>query len=256
MRTIAFFYILLTVIASGCVAIRQAVNPSTLAGIDQRGKLLYAYDVACIIATDTLFTTKPDSSLMGMFLAKLTDSSWSVAFGRSSESSDQFLISYKVDLSPRMVVTDMHTFSPPLADTGFFLKASRAVDLTRNNYDFPKHPYNYYVFPDTGDYLAVYFIPAQVETNSNPIGQDVRYLVSSDGSRIIQKLQLHKSLIEMGSTPPNVESSMHTHILSDLPVDTDVFYVLRQRPRLPHYIITRNYIFVIDPDGNITPTEK
>jgi hypothetical protein len=67
-----------------------------------------------------------------------------------------------------------------------------------------------------------------------PYGGDVRYLISPDGSTLITKRQMHKSVLE--SIPADIPRSTtpaagyHSHVLSDVPEDTDVFLVLSRHP--------------------------
>lgn len=43
----------------------------------------------------------------------------------------------------------------------------------------------------------------------------------------------------------------HTHVITDVPEDTDVFHVLMQSPPLPEYIGTKNGTYVVNTDGTI-----
>ena len=94
-------------------------------------------------------------------------------------------------------------------------------------------------------------MPVQVKPDVWPIGGDGRYRISGDGGRILEKRQLHKSIIEQ-PVPKNTAAGYHTHILSDLPEDTDVFLVLSRRPAVPEYVGTRNFIYAIKTDGSIS----
>jgi hypothetical protein len=84
----------------------------------------------------------------------------------------------------------------------------------------------------------------QTKPGIYPLGGNVRYEVTPDGSSIVDKRQLHKTNIEMspssipkGTTPAG---GYHTHVLSDVPEDTDVFFVLTRQPAVPEIIGTRN----------------
>jgi len=112
------------------------------------------------------------------------------------------------------------------------------------------------VLPAPSDQLYVYVLPAQTKAGIYPLGGDVRYLMTSDGGAIAEKRQLHKSILEIppssipkGSTPAG---GVHTHVLSDVPEDTDVFHVLTRQPAQPEFIGTRNKKFYeISVDGTI-----
>jgi hypothetical protein len=79
-------------------------------------------------------------------------------------------------------------------------------------------------------------------------------LGSGDGTKIILKRQLHKSVIEV--EPPKDKNNqqvagVHTHVLDDIPEDTDVFHVLTRKPSVPEMVITKQFVFQVDPDGSI-----
>lgn len=144
---------------------------------------------------------------------------------------------------------------PPLEDTSFYLSAAKAIDTALHDFQGQKHQYNVAVLPAPPDLFYVYVVPAQTEEGIYPLGGDARYLVSADGNTIIEKRQLHKSIIEnrtelpKGATPAG---SFHTHVLSDVPEDTDVFYVLTRKPSIPEIIGTTNKkLYEISPDGTI-----
>ena len=115
-------------------------------------------------------------------------------------------------------------------------------------------PYNIAVLPAGAGRLYVYLYPAQTDPDVYPLGGDVRYLISPDGMKIVEKRQLHKTIIE---TPPassgeTVAGGYHVHVLSDLPEDTDVMFVLTRKPLMPEVILARGNLYAIDVHGVIT----
>jgi hypothetical protein len=102
--------------------------------------------------------------------------------------------------------------------------------------------------------MFVYLYPAQVEAGVYPLGGDVRYRVSPDGTKIIEKRQMHKSIIEF---PARIGAAgYHTHVLSDLPEDTDVLLVLTCTRRVPEFVFAGAYMFKIDVNGKITVKDR
>ena len=153
---------------------------------------------------------------------------------------------------------DVKEMTPPKEDTGFFLSAAKAIDTSLK--DFMEHfegeqrPYNVAVLPAEKGQVWVYLVPAPTKPNVWPLGGDVRYLISADGTKIVSKRQLHKSIIEV--EPPKDKNQqqvagMHTHVLDDTPEDTDVFHVLTRKPAVPEMVITKQFVFQVDPDGSI-----
>ncbi|HEV2197879.1 MAG TPA: hypothetical protein VGR55_20010 [Candidatus Acidoferrum sp.] len=118
-------------------------------------------------------------------------------------------------------------------------------------------PYNVAVLPAPADRLYVYLYPAQTKARVYPLGGDVRYLVSADGTKILEKRQMHKTILETGPAPgKKVVSGIHTHVLSDLPEDTDVFHVLTQDPPLPEFVGTPHFTYKVNTDGTIQVEER
>src|SRR5262249_14793985 len=116
-------------------------------------------------------------------------------------------------------------------------------------------PYNVAVLPADERRLYVYLVPAPTKAGIWPLGGDVRYLMSVDGKKIVEKRQLHKSIIE--NEPPReggenkLVMGFHTHVLDDTPEDTDVFHVLTRKPSVPEIIATNRFGFQVDADGTI-----
>jgi hypothetical protein len=105
----------------------------------------------------------------------------------------------------------------------------------------------------------VYVLPAQTKSEIYPLGGDTRFLISADGSKIIETRRLHQAILEMDRSGPSAAkqvSSFHTHFLTDTPEDTDVFHVLRQTNPLPEIIGTKAGLFDVDTDGTIKRITK
>lgn len=115
-------------------------------------------------------------------------------------------------------------------------------------------PYNAAVLPTGIGEFYVYMVPGQTDADIYPLGGDVRYLISRDGERIIEKRQLHNSIIEFSTKDVEsntITSGFHTAVLDDVPEDTDVFHVLARRPHVPELILTPTYAYRIHTDGTI-----
>jgi hypothetical protein len=69
---------------------------------------------------------------------------------------------------------------------------------------------------------------------------------------------MHKSIIESVSADPKVkvESGYHTHVLSDVPEDTDVLLVLTRQPKVPEMVVTQTFMYTIATDGTITVADR
>lgn len=225
--------------------------------VTARGRALYEYDQAAWHATDAVQVMHPPDQSVGRYLALKSDKGWTVVFGHLSDQRDRFLIGYEATQS----ATHLQEFTvkkldPPKEDTTFYLAAAKAFDTARNDFQGEKRPYNVAVLPAQSNQLFVYVMPAQTKAGIYPLGGDVRYLITADGGSIVDKRQLHKSILEIpsssipkGTTPAG---GAHTHVLSDVPEDTDVFHVLTRQPSQPEFVGTPDKkLYEISVDGTI-----
>ena len=61
---------------------------------------------------------------------------------------------------------------------------------------------------------------------------------------------MHKIVIEENIGPPP-EFDFHTHVLSDLPEDSDVFYALTRKAVHGEWICTKQYVYEVSPLGSL-----
>lgn len=226
------------------------------AGITARGRMLAEYDVASWHATDTVLALNPAKGSTTGYIAKRTDAGWIVVFGRLNEANDKYLIAFQANQGASPTEFNATENSPLQEDTGFFFLAAKALDVCKHDFRGEKRPYNTAVLPAESGQMYVYIYPAQTTTGIYPLGGDVRYLVSADGMGILEKRQLHKTILEMNfsrnSAPGKIVGGSHSHVLSDVPEDTDVFYVLTRKPSIPEFIGAGKRVYSILVDGTIT----
>lgn len=223
--------------------------------VTARGRLLYECDQAAWHSSDAVQAVTPPRELIGRYIARKSDSGWIVAFGHLNDARDRFLVAYEATQGATLQEFAVKKLDPPREDSSFLLFAARAIDTALKDFHGETRRYNAAVLPANNDQLFVYVMPAQTQNGVYPLGGDVRYLISPDGNAIVEKRQLHKSIIEnRGDLPTGAApaAGFHTHVLSDVPEDTDVFYVLTRRPAVPEYIGTTNKkLYVIAIDGTI-----
>jgi hypothetical protein len=217
------------------VATASASNkPSAteLAAITARGVLLAEYDTAAWQATDAVKAVHPVEGRVGRYIARKTDAGWVVDFGRLNEAGDKFLLAYEAVQTGNSPQFDVKCFDQMREDTGWNLAAAKGIEAAMKDLGGRSRPYNVAVLPAEQEGVYVYLYPAQVETGTYPLGADVRYRVSPDGTKIIEKRELHKTIIESVPARPQekVAVGYHSHVLSDLPEDTDVLLVLTRKP--------------------------
>ncbi len=222
-----------------------------LAAISQRGRTLAEYDTAAWRATDAVQALHPDEGAVRRYLARKTSSGWTVVFGRLSEKRTEFLIAYEATAPTPKAKFRTTEFHPPEEDTDYFLRAAMATDTAFAAFGTPSRPYNVAAIPAPQDQWWVYLMPAPTEVGVWPLGGDVRYLISNDGKEIRETRRLHRGIIDAG--PPTGEGAAvggyHTHVLSNVPEDTDVFFVLTREPRVPEYVLAMDFMYKIETNG-------
>jgi hypothetical protein len=232
---------------------RASNKPSAaeLAAVSERGRLLAEYDSAAWQATDAVMAAHPQADPSGRYIAHKTEAGSVVDFGRLSATGDKFLVAYEATQTGSPARFQLRSFDPMREDTGWNLPAAKGIETAAGDFGATDRPYNMAVLPAEGGSLYVYLYPAQVEVGVYPLGADVRYRVSLDGTRIIEKRQLHKSIIETApaSSADAVAGGYHVHVLSDLPEDTDVMFVLTRKPRVPEVVLAGAYMYAIDVHG-------
>jgi hypothetical protein len=253
---------LTTMIALGLLAFadppeqKEPPSKAALAAITQRGRDLAGYDAAAWHASDSVMAKEPKPGSVAGYIARKTGKGWVVAFGRLDENKAKYLTAYEATRGKGPDEFTVQAFDPPKADTGFFRSAARATEAALK--DFTEHfegeqrPYNVAILPAENGQFWVYFVPAPTKPGVWPLGGDVRYLLSEDGTKIHGKRQLHRSVIE--NEPPKdgaqkQVAGIHTHVLAETPEDTDVFHVLARKPAVPELIRTEHFVFVVEPDG-------
>jgi len=234
-------------------------SDNDLAAITARGRLLYEYDQAAWHSSDAVMATKPPKEELGRYIAQKTDSGWVVAYGRLNESRDAFLVAILATQGKTLQEYSVKRLDPVQSDRGFYLAAAKAIETALHDFQGSNRPYNAAVLPAPTGQFYVYLLPAQTQDGVYPLGADVRYLIATDGGAIVEKRQMHKGMIPTGgSVPPGttVVGGSHSHVLSNVPEDSDVFYVLTRKPPMPEYIGTQIAVYAVNPDGSIKIVER
>jgi hypothetical protein len=219
-----------------------------LAGVTERGRALFAYDEAASRGTDAFFSLKPDTRGLAHYICIKTSAGWTVSFPKWNATHDRLMVVYEAKETGGKFVA--LKFDKPSAAKEDLLGKERALELATADFGKPVRPYNSAILPAPGGNLYVYLYPGQIKADVFPIGGDVRYTVSADGQHIIEKHQLHKTLMDL-EVKPNQHAGFHMDDLSDVPQETDVLYVLNRRPSIPEFITTKKQLFTITKDGSI-----
>ena len=230
-----------------------------LAAISERGRVLEEYDQAAWHATDLVQTANPRTIDGQHYLARKENGRWTVVFGALNGDKSKFLISYEAEQLAKPKEFAVRKDDPAKEDTGFYLLAARALEVALADFGRISRPYSSAVLPatqtdvkDGEGLLYVYLYPAQTKAGVFPLGGDVRYLVSADGTKLLMKRQLHKTILEPAPAKgKKLAAGYHTHVLTDQPEDTDVLHVLQQDPPVPEIIATAHFLYQVAADGSI-----
>jgi hypothetical protein len=246
------------VVLTDPLARKEPPTKEELAAITDRGRDLAGYDAAAWHASDAAQAKQPKEGSVVRYIARKSGKRWQVAFGRLDEKQGKFLVTYEATQGNKPNVFDVKELIPPREDIGFYFSAAKAIDTALK--DFVEHfegeqrPYNVAVLPAEKGRLWLYLVPAPTKPNVWLLGADVRYLISEDGNKVIEKRQMHKAVIEYDQPKQKGNqqvAGMHTHVLDDIPEDSDVFLVVTRKPSVPEMILTKQFVFQVDPDGSI-----
>ena len=246
--------VLMFLIVVRCAVALPQSQPTSgqLEKITARGRMLAEYLAASKNAVDAVKARDPKSP-PPLPICEKVEAAWTCVFGRFDSELKAFLIDYEATSAAGSVEFQVKQNDPPMSDKTDFYDGARAVRTAAESFKAtkPQRPYVFAVLPAESKQWYVYLIPAQTRPGVYPLGGDVRYLISTDGSKIIETRQLHKTIIE-NQPAANTVAGFHTHVLSDTPEDTDVLFVLTRKPSMQEYIATPKQTYLVEKDGTIT----
>jgi hypothetical protein len=264
MRAGAAFFALFVAIATGIAASAQH-STLELAQITARGRALYLYDAAAARATDavqarygrqTPAPIAPGARLS--YIGHPSFSGWVFDFGMLTPDKTAFTVAYRaVEAGPNDPTFDVTRLNAA-AETPFDVEATRALDLAMDDFQFVRSSssYDYAVLQRQDGEWYVYLYPGSTE-HDHPLGGDGRYLISTDGTQILERHRMHDAIIDrsLGNSQvpagTQLAAGFHTDVVEDVPQDTDVFDVLVRQPRIPEYVSAQGHMYEIDTQGAI-----
>ena len=261
-RRFAFVGLALVGFVATPIAARAQGAPTQgeLDQISARGRALAGYQRAAWNATVQLMATNPDPSQVERYVAYHADSGWVVAFGKLDAQRDTFYVStiaVPAAVNGQRVdsVFEFHKFDVPGPDIDFLVRATRAMDTAVVAMGAKGRAYQVAAIPtENGDWY-VYLTPASDFTSSFPLGDDVRYRISSEADRILEVRRMHKGMVAFDraahSDAARLTAGRHKTSLRDEPEDSDICHVLTRRPQVPEMVETRHFRYEIGVDGSI-----
>ncbi len=258
MRGGLFFSLVLILIP--CLLLADTGKPPTQAVLDSitaRGRMLAEYDKAVEFASDEVSNSveaKPPNDRIKRYIAVKEKTGWKVYFGRLDAKESAYLVAYEaVQKGSSLQAFQVKDHKEPLAMKGFLVSAAKAITLALGSFKTEKRPYNVAALPAPNGQIWVYVFPARTKADVWPLGGDARYLISGDGTKIVATHRMHNTILELPA-PPEGETpaaGYHTAVLDTVPEDTDVFHVLSRHPTRPEYVVTQNFVYMIQNDGSI-----
>jgi hypothetical protein len=182
-----------------------------------------------------------------------------VAFGRLNTERDTFYVSEIGIPGARNgqrtdSVFEFQHFPEPGPDTDFLVRAARAMDLGVMTLGMTARAYTVAAIPNESGEWLVYLTPSANAASVWPLGDDVRYRISADGGRVLEKHRMHAALVDAdrgASSDKRLVAGKGPKALRDLPEDSDVFHVLMGRPATPEIVVTPHFRYEIAVDGSI-----
>lgn len=224
-----------------------------LNAITARGRELAAYDLVARGATTALLTKRPSKDDVNTCVVLRNRDGWHVSFGKLNEKRTAFIAAYDVACRNDLTAYTVRKNIPPAPDTSGLLLRALAAETARAKFTpVAQRPYTSMVLPSVEGKMWVYLYPSQTRNDVFPLGGDTRFLVSADGKTVLEKRQMHVSILDL-ATPTGKQPTYgyHTAVIDDRPEDTDIMYVLGRVPRVPEMIKTNSLVFKVDTTGNI-----
>jgi len=255
--TFTFATLGLMFVVAGTSGAQSGPSQQELDSVTGRGRALAGYQRAALTASAQLLATNPDPWKVQRYVAYHADSGWVVAFGRLDAQRDTFYVSHigiPAAVNGQRVdsLFEFETFAQPGPDTDFLLRAANAMDLAVLTHGATSRPYSAAAIPNENGEWLVYLTPSADAANVWPLGDDVRYRVSADGTRILETHRMHAGMVDTDNGSARQLTARRTgKPLHDLPEDSDVFHVLMSRQPRPTSVATRHFNYLIDVDGSI-----
>ncbi len=224
-----------------------------LTRIRNAGRWLALYEIVCDRADEALI--EQGHSVEGSpCLARKTSKGWSVAYG--NWSGDRFEQRAEAQLNDAREVTDVEV-EDSTVNQGWIYRFGRAASASEREAGdelsavMEKYEYGVIVadYPWDDSVLTTYIFPDP--ENEILLGGDLRVKIDASTGSILQSERLHNEVIPMGRFPRNAKASVSTAVRTCLPTETDVFMVLRRDSSLPHTIVAEEWIYGIEPNGEV-----
>ncbi|GEM_PF-6307171 len=233
-----------------------APSPADIARIEARGQQIAGHERAVIRATDLLMASKQDVGSVDTYLAVPSDGGWTVYFGKLSNEGFAAPFVYvcaaeSCQASPSGIP---NTAPPEVASL------AKAISLVRSVAPpippgAPFSQFNVAVFREPDNTITAYLTPGNEDPRAILLGGDVKISISADGASVLSQTELHNTTLRIPLSLPDGKQpagAYHTHVVSELPTETDVALMLLHPVLAPHFIAGPQWMTQVDSAGKIT----
>lgn len=211
-------------------------------------------------ATDALLASKRKPPEAGIFFATREQETWFVQFGRVGGDGKAF-VPARVFCAKRTNLRAMEEVAPEKAPKvhaqarAVMLAAAEAAAAGAGA------GLNPVVLADPGG-ITVYLLQGTTEPGRAVMGGDFRIRTDREGRQLVEARRLHRSALtlpadaecgEGASQPASRCGTLHSHVLGELPTETDVATVINHPEMAPHHVLGPTWAFRIGADGAIEP---
>ena len=245
------------IFSPGCISVsaQEEILPSAdeIPRIEKRGKEIAEYERAAMSATDKLWDLGVEEGKLEVYIAEKTSGRWNVYFGRFSNEQPDFEVNYFFS-APVDDPEAMEKYTTPLISNEIRMRAAAVKTALKSIEPEAKATrYNTDVFREDDGTISVYLIPGNTNPDVVVLGGDFRVIVSHDGTKTLDKIVLHKGILDMpAQNKTGKTGGFHTHILGDNATETDIAFVLLNPQFAPHLILGREWVSQIDKNGKVT----
>jgi hypothetical protein len=221
----------------------------------KEGQLMYRSERASWYGTDEFLSKFPDlRDSIGGYLSYEGNNHrmYNIFFGRSNPY--KILARLEFDSLPKTkpISIDLNNKEPDLKERDLITIRQDAINKVRSNSD------NFFTFYQNSSLnfipmispkeRNVYIITGPQKSGIVMLGND--YLLKYDSQNsFLSKQKIHKTMIQFTkSDTTTIESSYHSHVISDLIDPTDICTLLLYKDIVgkQHYVISKKYVSIFD----------
>ncbi|UCC95953.1 MAG: hypothetical protein JSW40_04185 [Candidatus Omnitrophota bacterium] len=239
----------------------ERILPSSqdLARIEKRGRQIAEYQ-GVVEDVQSIFFAGAFADRNTIPIAIKKADKWTVYFGTFAKRRNKFevieVLIYPDVYSSESTQIDLEKLPKRIRTPREVVQRAGAIRCVLESLSVQEQSfqYNISVFREIDKTITVYLTPKSHNPEVILLGGDWKVSVAPGGSRVLNKTQLHRSTLEMSlrqQKDKELVGGFHTHVLGDLPTETDVALILLHPELGPHFIKGRQWLSIVNKDGKI-----